>query len=33
MNADDAVISVVDEKLMKWGLEMLREWCDEWSVG
>ena len=30
--ADDAVILAEDEKLMKWGLEVLMEWCDEWSV-
>ena len=29
--ADDAVI-LADEKLMRWGLEVLMEWCDEWSV-
>ena len=25
--ADDAVILAEDEKLLKWGLEVLMEWC------
>ena len=30
--ADDAVILAEDKKLMRRGLEMLMEWCDERSV-
>ena len=30
--ADDAVILAEDEKLLKRGLEVLMEWCKEWSV-
>ena len=30
--ADDAVILAEDEKVMKQGLEIVMEWCDEWSV-
>ena len=30
--ADDAVILAEDEKLMRLGLKVLMEWCDEWGV-
>jgi len=30
--ANDAVIWAEDEKLMRWGLEVLMDWCDEWAV-
>ena len=30
--ADDAVILAEDEKLLKRGLEVLMEWCNEWSM-
>ena len=29
---DDTVILAEDEKLMRRGLEVLMEWCDEWSM-
>ena len=32
LHADDTVILAEDEKLMRRGLEVLMEWCDEWSV-
>ena len=30
--ADDAVIFAEDEELMRRGLDILAEWCEEWSV-
>ena len=30
--ADDAVIFAEDEELMRRGLNILAEWCEEWSV-
>ena len=30
--ANDAVIWAEDEKLMRWGLEVLMDWCDEWAM-
>ena len=30
--ADDAVIFAEDEELMRRGLDVLAEWCEEWSV-
>ena len=32
LHADDTVILAADEKLMRLGLEVQMEWCDEWSV-
>ena len=32
LHADDTVILAEDEKLMRRGLEVLMEWCDEWSL-
>ena len=29
---DEAVILAEEEKLMRWGLEVLMDWCDEWAV-
>ena len=30
--ADDAVIFAEDEELMRRGLNILAEWCEEWSM-
>ena len=30
--ADDAVIFAEDEELMRRGLDILAEWCEEWSM-
>ena len=30
--ADNAVILAEDEQVIRRGLEVLMEWCDEWSV-
>ena len=32
LHADDTVILAEDEQLMRGGLEVQMEWCDEWSV-